>query len=453
MKILIVTLAATVGSGVLGCGKKDCSPSGAGVVSNSCSSDTSKIQSAGSSSFTLKGSITTAFDVTVNGKDFPDGLESYYTEEVGKLSDDVTAAGYAGYKATFDAQIGFNDLAIGQTVYVAPTTQRGYSGQTVVAGDSTFALTLPAEAANDVYQIRSNKRIAINLVNAKDKTDTKKFCYNFSAINLNVPFGDKDRPIVLNNFKSTITAYACKTDPGVGSLAIPPNSSNPTVVSGASSGTSATNDGKLSDHDKSIITAMQALTEPAQTDDLIYVGHAYTPLVRTPDKSKISEVSAANQSSALLTWGGSAANLAFHMFSGLPYVVVGRANGHSLKVGDFVYLSGPLAGLGLDIVDFKRVFVVEVIPDQDSFVIRASKAATSTGDIIPTSVQDENAYHLTSAMESNIWSTAAGVDSTVRSTAGYAFAIKADGSICWDSSSATATLAWILAGGSTIVCK
>lgn len=168
--------------------------------------------------FDLKGSVTSAFQVTVDGVKYDD-MEAYYTSVVSTLDQKVQQLGYAGYSAKFDAQLGYADLATGLTVYVTPSTDRGYQGKTTVKSDGTFDITLPPDASGDTYQIKATKRLSLTLTKA---SDTKRFCFNFSGVNLSVPYSDKDKPIVLNAFQSTITAYECQVDPTLeGSLPIP----------------------------------------------------------------------------------------------------------------------------------------------------------------------------------------------------------------------------------------
>lgn len=178
-------------------------------------------------SFVLRGSITSAFAVNVDGQDYGD-MEEYFTAENARLPEKVKAAGYEGFETRFDAAIGFRDLSVGMTVYVQPKANRGYANRTVVAQNDTFAVVLPAEAAGDVYQVRAVKRIAVVLTKGQE---IKSHCWNFSAIDLEVPYAEKDKPIVLDHFKSSLTTYECVQDPGAQSLEIPANSDTPTPYS------------------------------------------------------------------------------------------------------------------------------------------------------------------------------------------------------------------------------
>lgn len=188
--------------------------------------------------FDLKGSVTSAFQVIVDGIKYDD-MEAYYTSVISTLDQKVQQLGYVGYSAKFDAQLGYADLATGMTVYVTPSTDRGYQGKTTVKSDGTFDITLPPDGG-DTYQIKATKRLSLTLTKAQD---VKKFCFNFSGVNLSVPYSDKDKPIVLNAFQSTITAYECQVDPTLeGGLPIPAAPVVTTTATGSSTSTSTSTD-------------------------------------------------------------------------------------------------------------------------------------------------------------------------------------------------------------------
>lgn len=176
-----------------------------------------------SSDFVIRGSVNSAFSLTVDGQEYGD-IEEYFTAESYRLDKKVAAAGYEGYTARFDAAIGFNDLTQGMTVYIAGKDKRGYQTKTLIAKNDTFAAKLPKEAAGDTYQIRANKRISVILTKG---SENKKFCYNFAAIDLEVPYEEIDSPVILSSFKSTLTSYECKQDEGSESIKLPANSDKP----------------------------------------------------------------------------------------------------------------------------------------------------------------------------------------------------------------------------------
>ena len=173
--------------------------------------------------FVVRGSVSPAFELTVNGESYSD-IEDYFTQESARLPDKVVDSGYEGYKVRFDAAIGFNDLTQGMTVYISSKEKRGYQTKTLIAKNDTFAAKLPKEAAGDTYQIKANKRISVILTKG---LEVKKFCYNFAAVDLEVAYEVIDKPIILSNFKSSLTTYECKQDVGSDSLKIPDNSTSP----------------------------------------------------------------------------------------------------------------------------------------------------------------------------------------------------------------------------------
>lgn len=163
--------------------------------------------SAVSGNVTFNGSVVSAFAITVDGVRYDDS-EDFYTQEVQRLPAKVAAAGYPNWETSFDAVLGFNDLAHDMMVYIAPTEKRGYSGQAAVGADAKFRVELPADATDSSYNVRAVKRV--NVILSKDG-QTKRFCYNFSAVDKNVPFNEQDKPIMLDNFVSKLTLYACET--------------------------------------------------------------------------------------------------------------------------------------------------------------------------------------------------------------------------------------------------
>jgi hypothetical protein len=215
MKSIKISLSIAAIIASISCGKdSNCDGKSSVDLSRKCESETKDIQT----SFKLKGSVTSAFDVTVDEKKYSD-METFFTEEKSKLPEKIKDAGFDGYAVDFDAKIGFNDLVLGMVVFVQSASDRGYASKGAVGGDGNFSIDMPAEASGDTYKVRSNKRISVILTKG---AETKKFCYNFSAIDLEVPYGEKDKPIVLNNFTSTLTTYECSSDANQG-LGIPKN--------------------------------------------------------------------------------------------------------------------------------------------------------------------------------------------------------------------------------------
>ena len=224
MRLLLpIMLVGLFGSG---CGALDeCKDDTTGKERESCKSD-SDLKGEEAEDFVLRGSVQAAFPITVNEESFND-TEDFFTQESARLPEKVKAAGYGGYSTRFDAQIGFQDLYVGMSVFISATEKRGYQGRTVITRNGTFAISLPADAAGDTYKIRAIKRANVLLTKGNE---VRKFCYNFSAVDMDVPYGDKDKPIILESFKTTLTTYECVADPGTESLEIPANADNPTVI-------------------------------------------------------------------------------------------------------------------------------------------------------------------------------------------------------------------------------
>jgi hypothetical protein len=163
--------------------------------------------SSSTASVTFNGSVTSAFAITVDGVRYDDS-EDFYTQEVQRLPEKAAAAGYAGWETKFDAVLGFSDLSRDMVVYISPTEKRGYTGKASVGSDAKFRVELPSGAQDSSYNVRAVKRV--NVILSKDG-ESKKFCYNFSAVDKNVPFNEKDKPIVLDSFTSKLTLYACES--------------------------------------------------------------------------------------------------------------------------------------------------------------------------------------------------------------------------------------------------
>lgn len=380
-------------------------------------SDPAPIAPVSTQDFQLHGSVTSAFQVTVDGKSYPD-MESYYTYQIGQLDSQATAAGYPGYSTKFEAQIGYKDLSSGMSVYVSPEASRGYSGQTSVGSDGNFTLTLPAKASGDTYQVKATKRIGLTLTSKTDIKDVKKFCWNFNAQNLSVPYSDKDKPIVLNNFVSNITAYECQADTVLSGVNIPQNSSGTTANS---SGTA------VGAPNLSVPDQMSFLPAPPPTDDLIYISTSPYPLVRSHDRTTISEVQSITAMKNLLDFGGSATNLSLTFFAGTPYIQV-YAMDHGLHSGDQVYLQGNQAGFGFTSNDLNSIFVVELTPTANTFVIRASHNSTGSGTLAPVEGKlSEIAYLLTTTKP--VWKKSDGP--TTKTTEYYfSYTVDSTGKVC-----------------------
>ena len=167
---------------------------------------------AGGNHLKFSGYVGGVFEIEVDGVVYPD-LESFYTRELETLPGKLKDAGYEDYDFRLDAEIGFDDLWSGMTVYISPTENRGYQGRSSVKRDGSFSISLPPDAIDQSYKIRGNKRI--NLILTKGKQH-KVICFNFSAVEKSVPFAEYERPIVMSGFVTMLTAYACSSDAGTG---------------------------------------------------------------------------------------------------------------------------------------------------------------------------------------------------------------------------------------------
>ncbi len=166
----------------------------------------------------FRGFVAKAFELEVDGETYLD-MEDFYTKELARLPAKVRDAGYdPEYDVQFDAQLGLSDLWLGMTVYMSTAASSGYLGETEVMSDGQFSVALPVDAVNDIYRVRANKRINVILTRGSEK---RKICYNFSALDLSVPFTERSKPIILNKFSTALTSYECQTLPRGDGLAIP----------------------------------------------------------------------------------------------------------------------------------------------------------------------------------------------------------------------------------------
>lgn len=158
------------------------------------------------SRISFKGYIGGVFEVKVDGETYAD-MEDFYTKELQALPKKIEESGLKGnYRIKFDAQIGYSDLWRNMNVYMAPNSDRGYQGQARVRRDGGFTINFPADAEDDTYRVRATKRISV-LVSGEGVT--KRFCYNFSAEEQSVSVDSREKPIILREFKTNLTSYAC----------------------------------------------------------------------------------------------------------------------------------------------------------------------------------------------------------------------------------------------------
>jgi hypothetical protein len=168
----------------------------------------------------IEGSLTSAFQMTVDGVAYQDS-EDFYSTEVLRLPDKAAAAGFAGWQARFEAVLGFSDLARGMTVYVAPVGKTGHSGSASVSMDGKFRVEIPFDGKDSNYNVRAVKRV--NIVLSKDN-EVRRFCYNFSANLKEISLQETSLPFILDEFQTRWTLYSCEpvtTTASTGGLQLP----------------------------------------------------------------------------------------------------------------------------------------------------------------------------------------------------------------------------------------
>ena len=157
------------------------------------------------------GYVSPAFDVTVDGKQYLD-TEDFYTQQVDKLKQEALDSGYEGWTLDFDAEIGLDDLKAGMKVYIAPTGNRGFAGETEIKYDGSFKMDFPKEAVDAAYKVRAVKRVTVTLTNNADTNQVDRWCYTFNAVDQMVTLSQHDSPVILNNFVTHVTSYKCSTE-------------------------------------------------------------------------------------------------------------------------------------------------------------------------------------------------------------------------------------------------
>jgi hypothetical protein len=167
------------------------------------------------------GYVVNAFEVVVDGAPYRD-LETFYGEELKRLPGKLEAAGYSPFKSVkFEAEIGFKDLFRNMDVYITAEGDRGYQGSTMVLPDGKFEIAFPQSIVGDTFKVRANKRISVVV---EKEEGTEKFCYNFSAAERNIQKSEADKPIILSEFETRITQYACPQVTSGGGITVPEQS-------------------------------------------------------------------------------------------------------------------------------------------------------------------------------------------------------------------------------------
>ena len=171
----------------------------------------------------IRGYISPAFDVIVDGKQYGDS-EDFYSEKLAALKAEAKNAGYEGWTMTLSAAIGLDDLSDGMTVFIAATGNRGYASETYLDTDGRFTFHIPVADQKYKYNIRANKRIGLKLTPPVDKVtgyqaESISWCYNFSA-ELHDVVTDGES-MILNSFSTKITQYKCQSNSENGGIHIP----------------------------------------------------------------------------------------------------------------------------------------------------------------------------------------------------------------------------------------
>lgn len=168
----------------------------------------------------LTGYVVSAFDMDVNGRRYEDS-EDFYTQQLGELESEMEAAGYVGYSLSLSGELGLDDLKYGMDVYVVAHGKTGFAGDTRVNENGRFMLGIPDGSGDEVFRIRTNKRVSV-ILTSPDKRDVVRWCYNFSSANTE---GTLAEPILISQFTTKLTRYQC-SDSGNG-MALPTNPKAP----------------------------------------------------------------------------------------------------------------------------------------------------------------------------------------------------------------------------------
>jgi len=153
----------------------------------------------------LKGYISSAFDISVDGQHYDDS-EDFYSKQIDVLEKQKNDGGYSEYSLEFEAEVGLGELKNSMEVFVVATADQGFAGETIVLYDGTWEVKLPPEVKGDSFQVRANKRVGVRLTGPTGQV--VEWCYNFYGIKM-LNLDDKTKPIILKNFKTKLTKYRC----------------------------------------------------------------------------------------------------------------------------------------------------------------------------------------------------------------------------------------------------
>jgi hypothetical protein len=164
----------------------------------------------------VKGYVSSAFDLTVDGKNYADS-EDFYSEQLETLEQQKNDGGYDDYVLSFEAEVGLGELKNGMDVFVVATAEQGFAGETGILYDGTFQVNMPGDAIGDSFQVRANKRIGVILTNSEG--NQIRWCYNFYG-SQKFTLEENPKPIILRHFFTKLTKYRC-SDSKASALEIP----------------------------------------------------------------------------------------------------------------------------------------------------------------------------------------------------------------------------------------
>lgn len=153
----------------------------------------------------LKGSAQYAFNLSVDGQEFTD-IEDYYTQQVDLLQSKVLEAGYDVDRVEFAGKLGFSDFIKDMSVFVVSSANTQGKGVVDSQGNFSISVPNPNQLPLVTFKVRAQKRVQLILI--KNEMVSKKLCYNFSAVDMDVI----ENPILLSNFKTDLTMYDCSQD-------------------------------------------------------------------------------------------------------------------------------------------------------------------------------------------------------------------------------------------------
>ena len=153
----------------------------------------------------LKGYISSAFDVVVDNRNYPDS-EEFYTQQVEALESEMVEEGLEEYSLRFEAEVGLLDLKKDMRVFAVPEGSSGYAGESQIMSDGTFYMMMPPEAEGR-YQVRANKRINAHLTSPEG--DVITWCYNFYGYATH-DLHAESLPMIIKEFTTRVTKYKCR---------------------------------------------------------------------------------------------------------------------------------------------------------------------------------------------------------------------------------------------------